>query len=205
MLLGLSAAAGMVVLSEPIIKLIYGALEQQEVIYAKNILSIMAWGIIFLTLIQTLTAILQGINRTVIPVQNLFIGAIFKVIISYTLVGIPGFNIIGAAVGSVVCFGVAAILDLMAVVRHVRIPFQMEDLIVKPIIAVGVMAAGVSISYNQLFSMFNSNARATVIAIFIGTVIYGAVLLITGAIRRQDFELLPGGKIVGRIFSRLGL
>jgi stage V sporulation protein B len=132
LLVGLPAGVGMAVLSQPIIGLLYRTLDRHEVIQAGNILSILSFGVVFLTLIQSLTGILQGINKMAIPVKNLLIGAFFKVVVTFILVGIPRFNVMGAALGTVVCYVIAALLDFVAVIKHTRVSVDVMGSIVKP-------------------------------------------------------------------------
>ena len=57
--------------------------------------------IIFMSSLQTLTGILQGINRQNVPVKNLAIGAVAKIIITYIFVGIKVINVNGASLGTI--------------------------------------------------------------------------------------------------------
>ncbi|HHY81189.1 MAG TPA: polysaccharide biosynthesis protein [Clostridiales bacterium] len=204
LLLGLPAAAGMAVLSRPICALLYSSLPESEITVTGEILAILSVGVIFLTMVQTLTAILQGLNKMTVPVGNLAIGALFKVVVTYILVGNPGINVRGAAFGTVVCYGVAAVLDLAAVVRYARTPVPFMEFIVKPVIAVSVMSLSVYFA-NGFFSTVLSASKATLLSIVVGVVVYAIVLLAAGAIKKQDLELMPGGRKLGRLLLKLKL
>jgi stage V sporulation protein B len=52
-----------------------------------------------------------------IPVVNLFIGALVKVVLTYTLTGIQDINVKGAAIGTVAAYIVASTLNIIAVKR----------------------------------------------------------------------------------------
>jgi stage V sporulation protein B len=204
LLLGLPAAAGIGVLARPISALLYGSLPEAEITATGEILAILAIGVVFLTLVQTLTAILQGMSKMTIPVRNLAIGALFKVVVTYVLVGNHQFHVKGAAIGTVICYGIAALLDLAAVIRYSRLKMRVVDFIVKPVIAVVVMAGAVYFSYGFLENLLGGN-KATLLAVVAGVVIYALVLLVIGAVSRDDFETLPGGSRLGRALSRLNL
>ena len=204
LLLGMPAAAGMAVLARPICALLYGSLPQEEITIAGEILAILSVGVIFLTLVQTLTAILQGLNRITTPVRNLAVGALFKVVITYVLVGIPAIHVKGAAIGTVVCYGVAAVLDLAAVIRYSGVSMPFGEFFGKPVAAVAVMSLAVYGSYHYTEPVLSGN-KATLLSILVGVVVYAIVLLATGAVRRQDFEMLPGGRKLSRILTRLKL
>ncbi len=204
LLLGLPAAAGIAVLARPICALLYGSLPEAEITITGEILAILAIGVVFLTLVQTLTSILQGLNRLTVPVRNLAIGALFKIVITYILVGNPDLHVKGAAIGTVVCYGVAAVLDFAAVVRYSRTQIPFMDFIVKPVIAVAIMAAAVHWTYSYVETIAGGN-KATLVSVLIGVVVYAIVLLAIGAVRKRDFELLPGGSKISRILTKLNL
>jgi stage V sporulation protein B len=204
LLLGLPAAAGMGVLARPICALLYGNLPEAEIAITGNILAILSIGVIFLTLVQTLTAILQWLNKMSVPVKNLAIGALVKVIATYILVGNSSINVRGAAIGTVLCYGIAAFLDLIAVIYYSRMKMRFVDFILKPVIAVIVMALSVHFSYGFFENMIGSN-RATLLAIVVGVIVYAVVLLAIGAVNRDDFDVLPGGNKLGKVLHKLKL
>jgi len=204
LLLGVPAAVGLAVLAEPILKLLYGSMSEWEYAHGVALLTTLSIGVIFLTLIQSLTAMLQGIGKTGIPVKNLFVGAIFKVFVTYVLAGMPRWNVRGAAIGTVICYGVAAFLDFAAVIRYTGIEFSFKNFILKPVIAVGIMGIIAYYTYDLGYVMLGSNTLALLISILAGIIIYVIMLFITGSITKQDFEYIPGGRKLGRILNRLG-
>ncbi|NLA84851.1 MAG: polysaccharide biosynthesis protein [Clostridiales bacterium] len=205
LLLGLPAAAGMGVLARPICALPYSrGLSEAEITTTGEILAILSIGVIFLTLIQTLTAILQGMDRMSIPVRNLAVGALFKIAATYVLVGIPEINVKGAAIGTVICYAVAAFLDLAAVIHYSRLSIKFMDYFLKPVAAVAVMALSVHYAYGKLEGLAGSN-KATLLSVAAGIAVYGIVLIAIGAVRQHDFEMLPGGRKLGKVLARLKL
>ncbi len=198
LLVGLPAGVGMSVLAHPIIRLLYRALDDGQAALAGNLLSVLSFGVVFLTLIQTLTGILQGVNRASVPVKNLAVGAMFKVVTTYTLTGIPRINVLGAAVGTVVCYAIASLLDFSAVVRYTNTFVSFSNFVVKPIVAVAIMATAVSICYKALESVVGLTL-ATMLSIIVGVLIYGLALLAMGIVEKNDFRFLPGGDKLGRV------
>jgi stage V sporulation protein B len=204
-LIALPAMAGMFTLSEPIIGFLYRALPASEIEKAAGILSISALGIFFLAMIQTLTAVLQGINRILVPVRNLFIGAIFKLIITFLLVRIPGINVAGAAIGTVACYAVASLLNLLMVRRYIKFTSRLRDILLKPALAALLMAFSVRIVYNLVFMRIADSHESLLVAILAGVFIYSAALLLTGSINREDLELIPAGRRAGRLLHKMKL
>lgn len=162
-------------------------------------LFIMAFGVIFLSTVQTLTGVLQGLGKPMIPVINLFIGAIAKVILTFTLTGIPSFNVKGAAVGTVTAYIIASVLNIIAVKRLTGVKFDIMLTYVKPIVSALTMSVIVWVTYRILFGFFG-NAFSTLLAILIGAVVYCTMLFITKSIRKEELNALPkGGKILNLI------
>lgn len=205
LLVGVPAAVGLGVLAQPILGALYKNFQEWEYIYGTRLLMTMSIGVIFLTLVQSLTAMLQGIGRIGIPVRNLLIGALFKVVITYTLVGNPEWNIQGAAIGTVVCYAVAAILNFISVIRYTDVKISLTDLVIKPVISVAVMGIVVYYAYSVLFGATDSNIISLGASIIAGVVVYAIMLLLTKAITAEDLAVLPKGKSIARILNRLGL
>ncbi|KNF07809.1 polysaccharide biosynthesis protein [Gottschalkia purinilytica] len=204
LLIGLPSAIGLFVLSTPIINLLYFKNTVEEQLGAGMLLQVLSISVIFLTLVQSLTAILQGIGKPMIPVRNLAIGAVVKAVLSYTLTGIPAINIKGAAISTVATYVVASFLNFIYVKKYTKVDLKLMDTFIKPIISVTLMAIVVKISFTFTQSMVGSKL-ATIIAIGIGGIVYGLALLITGAITSEDFELLPKGEKLARRLKSIGL
>jgi stage V sporulation protein B len=66
------------------------------------------------------------------------------------------------------------------------------------------MAAAVHWTYSYVETIAGGN-KATLVSVLIGVVVYAIVLLAIGAVRKRDFELLPGGSKISRILTKLNL
>ena len=205
LIFSLPAAAGMAILARPIISLLYFNFPAEDIELPAQLLIVLSSGVVFLTLVQTLTAILQGINRILVPVKNLIIGALFKIVLTYVLVGRPDLHIQGAAIGTIVCFGVAALLNFAAVCRYTGLRISLKTYFIKPIFATLVMCAAVYGIRLLSLRLTDSENQATLLAILGGGVVYGGMLLATGALNTADLQLLPGGVKLSRILCRLRL
>ncbi|WIV13042.1 polysaccharide biosynthesis protein [Proteiniborus sp. MB09-C3] len=193
LLIGLPCAFGLFILSTPIIDLLYYNYSLAEKQSTGAILQILAISLIFLTLIQSLTAILQGLGKIMIPVKNLAIGAIVKTIFTYILTGIPSINVKGAAISTIMAYLVAAILNFIEVKKYTKVQFRFIDIALKPIISTLIMTAIVWVSYRYTSGILGSKI-STVLSIGIGGIAYVIALLLSGALTSEDFELLPKGE-----------
>jgi len=205
LLLGLPAAAGLFLLARPIVALLYRSYSSEQLDIAAALLRTMAAAVLFLSLVQTLTGILQGLGKERTPVGNLFIGAVLKVALSYFLIGIPHINIQGATAGTVVCYAVAAVLNFINLVKRIGMKMNVKDVLVKPIISVAGMSVIVWIVSEWARNMNKSNTVVAFSSILAGILGYFALLLLTGALQQEDMDYLPGGKKVGKMMRRLGI
>lgn len=209
LILGLPCALGLMTLAEPIMLLLYPA-QRASAVSAAPSLFILAFGVIFLATVQTLTGVLQGIGKQLIPVRNLAIGAVVKVIITYFLTGISAINIQGAAMGTVAAYIVASTLNLLAVRKYTGTRFDLGITVAKPLIAGIVMSICVFFIHRLTYGILGrilesdnfSNALATAFAILLGVLVYLFMLIRTRAISSEELKLLPKGDKLIRIFSR---
>ncbi len=199
-LIGLPASIGLAVLAKPIMYMLYP--KEPEV---WKVLQVLAFGFIFLAIIQTATGIIQGIGKPIVPVKHLLIGSVFKLIVSYILTGIPWINIRGAASGTVVGYMAAAILNYRYLKKETGIKLGIGDFLIKPAVAVAGMAAGVKVIYDWTVIATSSNTVSTMTAVVAGALVYGGLLLFSGGITSQELEMVPGGKRISRILKKVGL
>lgn len=184
-IIGLPCAFGLFFLSRPIINLLYYKNSIETINSAGEILSYLSFGLVFLMLIQVTTSILQGLGKEMIPVINLFVGAGFKLILTYILTGVRFINIKGAAISTVVAYGVAGSLNLRYLVKRMKIRLDIRNLVLKPLLASCFMGLMVRIVYISLVN-YISTRLATLVSIGLGMIIFLILLLITGIIREED-------------------
>ncbi len=204
LLIGLPSAFGLFVLAKPIIRLLYFKNTLEQLNSTGEILQVLSLGVIFLTLVQSLTAILQGLGRPIIPVRNLFIGAVTKTILTYVLTVIPSINIKGAAISTVVAYFIAATLDIISVKKYTKIKLNMQEVLVKPFISAAGMAV-IAKMCHFIFYNIVGDKLATVISILIGMITYFILLLRTGSLTYDDFKMFPKGEKIATKLVNLKL
>ncbi len=189
-MLGLPAAIGLFVLSRQLTEIIYN--EPQ----AASILAVVSWGVLFITLQQTSSAILQGIGRTDLPAKNLFIGAAFNAIINYTLTGISAINIHGAAFGTVIGFAVAALLNLKSVYDELGFLVGNSKRFIYPSIVAILMGFITYFSKEFIFKNFVIQGFLLELAVLIllvgiGVGSYFVLLIYAGEIGYEELKFIP--------------
>jgi stage V sporulation protein B len=200
-IIGFPCAAGMMALSQPIMLLIYPA-QAESAISAAHILFTMSIGIFFLSASQTLTGVLQGVGKQAIPVRNLMLGIALKIIITWTLTGMPSVNIQGAAIGTVVAFAVAAVLNLFAVRKYTGAEIRIKNTFGRPFVAAAIMGLTCKGVYSLLRLGIHSNAIPALIAILTGVILYGVMILVTKTISKEEVGKLPKGDKLVKVLGR---
>ncbi|MBR6473525.1 MAG: polysaccharide biosynthesis protein [Firmicutes bacterium] len=199
MIVGFPCTIGMMVLAYPILLLLY-PYQAEEVKETAVVFAIMAFSTLPMSPMVTLTGALQGIDRQMLPVRNLAIGAVAKVIITYILVGIKVVNVNGASIGTIVCYIVAAVLNARDVRREAGVEFDIQATYIKPLISSAVMGVSAIVVYKLLMFILKSNAVSCLLAIAFAVVVYAVMVLITGTITIEEIGRLPkGDKLVSLI------
>lgn len=209
LLIGLPAGIGLYVLANPIISLLYFKNSPETILSVGNLLRTLSIGVVFLTLIQSLSSILQGLGQPMIPAVNLFIGAGFKVLLSYILTAIPSININGAAISTVIAFMIAAILNLISVIKYSNISLSIKDVFVRPLISATGMGIIAFFSHlllvKALVGISSGEKLATILAVFISALAYLILLILTGTISSKDLEFIPKGAKIKTLLDKFNL
>ena len=193
LIIGLPCGIGLFMLAEPIIALLYQSIGPEKHASSGALLEILAIGVIFLTLVQAFTSILQSINKQFHPVKNLAFGLVVKVILSYILIGIPSINIKGAAISTTVAYLFVAILNWRDI-NKTKIKINLIQVSSRALLSSAVMAVAVWISFMLIKMVSGSQNLATVGSIAIAVAVYAVCLFATGAITEEDLSLIPKGE-----------
>lgn len=201
MLVGMPSAVGLAILATPIMDMLYGyKLTSNEVALAGSLLAIIAGGVIFLSILQTMNGVLQGLGRVMVPVIALGSGALVKIILNYVLVGIPSINIYGAPISTFACYMVAAIIDIFMVKYFTNVKFGIRECVIRPILASIFMGASTWGVYALLFNRVG-NAAATIIAVFVGIIMFVVCIPIFNVLTRHEIINIPGGKKMIKLYD----
>ncbi len=198
--LSFPAAIGLAVLSVPIMQLLF----PNEPSSTGQILLVLSFGVVFLCFTQTFTGIFQGMDKAHIPVINIAIGAVLKIAISYVLTGIPAINVRGAAMGTVVAYAVAAILNFIQLKKYMDIELNFVDSVGKPFAASVIMGVVVKLTFSAVHGAVG-NDIACIASIGVGLAVYAVLLFKVGIITSKEIMTLPRGKKLSKILVKLRL
>ncbi len=187
-------AVGMSILSAPILNLLMGDFG------GAKLLSILAYGIIFLSLVMVTNSILQSIGKVWVPIVHMAIGAAVKVIVNYILVGNPAINIHGAPIGTDLCYLVTAGLNLLALKKYLDTSVGMGN-----VLKIGGSALVMGVATYFVYDLTKGVTDykiALVVAIGLAVVLYFAGLILFKGITKEDVSSMPGAEKINKIIGR---
>ena len=193
-------AMGMLVLAEPIMALL-GRYEGDKLAIATVLLMILAPTIIVNSVTNMTTAIMQAHNHMVIPVINTLIGGLLKVGVNYILVGNPAIAIMGAPIGTFVCFLTIMILNLIAMKRVLKDPPKVFSCMWRSLLAATGMGVITFFVYKFLMGIFGSFVLCCIGSIGIAVIIYLLLVIVLKPATYSDCLLLPKGEKIAKILK----
>ncbi|WP_312420960.1 putative polysaccharide biosynthesis protein [Anaerospora hongkongensis] len=191
-LVTIPAAVGLAILATPVAAAVYHAPQ------AGAVVQVVAAGVYMLGIHQVTTGILQGMGHTALPLINMGIAAVVKVILNWQLVALPSFGILGAGWATNADFGVAALLNLIFVYRYSRFSISLRGML--KILAATVIMGVVLFIVNELVIGQMSALLAILVDISVAVIVYGILLLLLGELTEQDILRIP---LIGRRLVQL--
>lgn len=193
------AGLGLSVLSTPIASLLYGSKNAPSI--TGKILVLLGLGAIFAAMSTPINSMLQAVGRVDLPVKLLVVGLAIKLVLNYTLVGIPEINVMGAGTGTLVCYICITVFSLYFLCRETKIVPNFVSIFLKPLLASAIC---VSVAYFvQKFGalLLHKERIATLVAIAAAGVIYIICMLWFKALKKSDIIMLPKGQKIVKILE----
>ena len=137
-LITMPCAVGLMVLAQPIMGLLRGY-TGETLATAGNLLAVLGVSLVFTSVVLLTNTMMQAHGFVYLPVMNMFIGGVVKVIVNYILVGNPNINIQGAPVGTLCCYLCITVLNLFTMQKVIRKSPNVPKHLLKPFIASLIM------------------------------------------------------------------
>ncbi len=169
MLLSVPIAVAFFAFPEAITSALYSrGLTAEQLTIAARLLRVQAIGVLYTGVLQLSTAVLQGRNKSHIPVINLVVGACVKVGLTPVLVRFLG--IVGASAATAACYGVAAVLSVRAAYASGGVCASVRDAFIVPFLfsaagALGFWGASMLLATSGLSAVVRTAISAGVFAI----------------------------------------
>lgn len=172
------------VLATPISSLIYNAPGAGPAVWTS------AFSIVLLGIHQVSTGVLQGLGYTTIPMVNMIIAAVAKVVLNWILTAKPELGIMGAAWATAADIGIAAVINMYFIYKFIGYSMELSPF-VKAILSSVVMAGAVELFYTMTFNAWGMIALSTFGATFFGCIVYIATMILIGGISEKDMDSVP--------------
>ncbi len=181
--------AGICVLAEPIIRLLYGS---RDAALSGRLLSILGIAAIFVALVSTSNAILQAYGRQNLPVLVMVGAGLVMLLVDYVLVGTPALGIVGSPIGTLCCYALATTVDLILIRRLTARPPDYFRIFFGPALATAEMALVAWAVYN-LAHLVVGNTLAVAAAILCAVAVYLFMVVWLRLLSREELRLMPKG------------
>lgn len=179
MCVSLPSGVGLFIVGKDVFSLLFSQMSTDH--YLIEILSV---SVVFMMINFGFTSILQAMNHEKVPVRNMYIGLIIKLIFSFSLLSIPSINIHGAAISTLITYLIICLLNGLACFKlHFKI--DVKFMIVIPFVSSLIMGIIV-----YLFNSITTHYWMTVISIIIGGSIYAILMIVFKVIDIKHIPLL---------------
>lgn len=207
MAIGMPCAIGLSVLAGPIIKLLYARVTPEAYAIAVPLMHVAAFTVIFISLVQTATGALQGAGKHRLPMWFLLIGGLTKIAVNLIFIPMQGINILGAVLSNLACYGIAGILDTVALLRVTKAKLNVLDTFLKPAFVSAIMGSvawvvHMLLSRIPLFASGRLTMLPTIISIAAAVVVYVMLTVRFGMFTKEELTYIPGGRKLARFARR---
>lgn len=155
--------------------------------------------VIFMSIVQIQTTILQGVNKFYAVFLSLLFGVIIKLLSNYYFIGIPSININGAVIGSILGFLIPMIINSILIRRYIKFKSRLFRGMIKPLISSIIMGTFVFVFYICFINIFNGAKVGVYISFglscILGGIIYFLFIVFFRYIRKNDLEFMPSALV----------
>lgn len=220
-LIALPCATVLCALSKPCIGLIFGTEYSYSITFldgtvktpievAAPALSILAIGIVFISMVSTTNALLQACGKPMLPVISVLSGVVLLTICEIYLVGNKEVGIYGAPISSVVCYVTAFALNFTFLKKEQGLQLNVIKLFGKNIISAIFSGLGAFGMYKLISSFVGIETRLNCLICLIpagilAVCIYVASTLVLKGASVEEVELLPKGRTLAAFLKKKNL
>ena len=204
-LLAMPAAVGLAVLSGPVFEVLFPGSNEN----GPMLLSMLGVASYFVCTYVITNGILQSTGHEKLALLALPVGGLVKICVNYILVGNPSVNIAGAPVGTLCCYLVITVLNI--VFMTVKLPEKPNYLRItlRPLLCALLMGAA-AWGVNGLCGRFvlpalggGRIAAAVCLALTVGVsvLVYAVLIVLFRALTKDDILLLPKGEKLAKLLK----
>ncbi|MEG0963625.1 MAG: polysaccharide biosynthesis protein [Lachnospiraceae bacterium] len=201
MVIAIPCAVGMGVLASPILQLLFG----DSSALPAQLMAVGAVSIVFYSLSTLSNGILQGIDHMKIPVRNAAISLCLHIVLLLALMFGFDLNIYAVVWANTFFAFLMCVLNGRAIRRYLRYHQEVLRTFVIPGISAAFMGVAVYFVYHFFMKVIQKNTIATAVAIVVGIVVYGILLLLLKGLTETELKHFPKGTVLVKIAKKLHL
>jgi stage V sporulation protein B len=196
--LAMPVGLGICVLAYPIFNVLYPGSNDN----GPACLAIFGIASYFICLQLMTIAILHANGQERRPMLTFLVGGAAQIAVDYILVGNPEIGIVGSPVGTLTCYFLISVLNMLFIMRKVKNGPDFPKAMVKPAFCSVVMAVAAKSVYELLFRVtpgvlgtgYWRMAACLFAAVAIAAIVYSILIVATKTVTRDDMKLLPKGE-----------
>lgn len=189
-LLAFPMGLGLWALAEPITRLCY---PRYDAVLGGELLAVLGLASLFVCLTLVSNAVLQAHGAVGVPILSMLIGGAVKIALNYRLAALPAIHIHAAPIGTLVCFALAAAVNLLLLWRIARDKPNYFTLFGKPLGASLVMAVCARAVYALSARATASLLLRVSASVVLAATVYALLALALRVVTRDELALLPKG------------
>ncbi len=200
-LISAPCAVGLAVLAQPVTALL-GGYSGENLALATQLMGVLGLCILFNAAVLLTNAIMQAHGHVTLPVVNMFVGGILKLIAISILTRNPHIGILGAPIGTLLCYLSITLLNLISLRRAVEQTPAIVKNMLRAVLSAAIMGAAVYGTWYGLTAALGSDISRIIacgVPLIAGVAVYAVCAVKLKAITREDCMLLPKGERIAHI------
>ena len=201
-LMAAPCAVGLAVLAQPVTALL-GGYSGQKLLLATDLMTILGICILFNATVLLTNAIMQAHGHVNLPVINMFVGGVVKLVAVFILTDNPNIGILGTPIGSLLCYVSITVLNLITMAKVLPDAPRIVRNMLRAVTAALIMGVVVfCVHYGiEAFLAPGSRIISCGAPIAVGALVYVFAAVKLKAITREDCLLLPKGEKIANLLK----
>ena len=199
-LISMPCAVGLLVLARPVMSLL-GGYSGEKLELASTLMAMLAAGVFLYSVTQLIAAILQAHGYAHLPVVNMLLAGVVRLVIVYILSGNPQIGILSVPIGSNLCYLSIAVLNIIALYRTMKDRPALISNLLRSAVPSAIMGVAVFACYWVLTELLHIGSSIILcgLPIAVGVAVYLVCAVVFKTITREDCLLLPKGEKIANL------
>lgn len=186
-LISLPAACGLIAIGGRITGFLYDT--EASAVIGGEMLTLYGLAALFAGFLVPLGGILQAVDRQNAVLLNTAAGTAVKLLVNIIAVSVPKINVMGSALGTVLCFFVIFLLDIAVLIKAVGFAPDSANVFLKPLASAAFCGLAA-----RLTVMLGSSRGVTLLAVFAAALVYAVLIIALKTVSESDFPDSDKGK-----------